>query len=80
MMGKTRWNGAKGFEYLDLHRRIGDVVLAPHHIAHAEIDVVQNRGQRVEKGAVGPHQDGIGEAGRVHCCGPRTPSSHATRR
>jgi hypothetical protein len=39
-------------EELDLHRRVGDVILAPDDVGHAERGVVRHRGQGVKVGAV----------------------------
>ena len=51
-MAETRRRPGERLENLDLRGRVGDVILAANHMRHPEIDVVNHRGQRVEKGAV----------------------------
>ena len=51
-MRKKRNRRAERLENLDLHRRVGDVILAADDVRHCEIDIVNHRGQRVEKPAV----------------------------
>ena len=63
---EDRRRAPEGLEDLDLHRRVGDVVLAADHVGDAEVDVVDDRGQRVEVGAVLAHQHRVGQRGAIH--------------
>ena len=64
-MAKSRNRATQRLENLDLHRRIGDVVFAPDHIGHSELDVVDDRGERIEIAAVLAPQHRIGNRGAV---------------
>ena len=59
-MAEARRRAGERLENLDLHRSVGDVILATDDMRHAEIDVVDHRGQRVEIGFVLAAQDRIG--------------------
>ena len=56
---------AERLEQLDLHGRVGDVVLAANHMGDAELDVVDHRGQRVEVGPVLAAQDRVGQRAAI---------------
>ena len=45
----------------ELHSGIGDMILSANDVRHAEIDVVNHRGQRVEIGSILAAEDRIGE-------------------
>jgi hypothetical protein len=61
VVAKARGCTCESLEYLDLHGGVGDVVLATNDVGHAEIDVVDHRGQRVEITFILTAQDGVGE-------------------
>jgi len=56
---------AQRVEHLDLHRSIGDMILAAHDMGDPHVDIVDRRGQHIEPAAVFPPDDGIGEQRRV---------------
>ena len=56
---------AQDLEELELHRRIGDMVLAPDHMGDAQLDVVHDGGERVEPAAILAHEHGVGEGGAI---------------
>ena len=62
---KTGAARAERLEDLDLHRRVGDVVLAADHVRDGEVDVVDDRRQRVEIGAVLAHQHRVRERAAI---------------
>ena len=64
-MGEGRRLVAQRLEQLDLHSRVGDVVLAADHVADMEVGVVDDAGEGVEEGAVGADDDGIGQRADV---------------
>ena len=66
VVGEDRHARAQSLEDLDLHRRVGDVVLAPDHVGDPEVDIVDHGRQRVEIGAVLAHQHRIGERAAIH--------------
>ena len=57
---------AQYFKQLELHRRIGDMVLAPDHMGDAQFDVIDHGGERVEPTAIFAHQHRIGERGAIN--------------
>ena len=65
VMGKLRHGRAEQFEQLDLYGRIGDVILAADDMGHRHIDIIDDRRQRVEIGAIGAHQHRIGQRGAI---------------
>ena len=60
-MGECRHRAVERLPKLDLHRRIGDMVLTPDHVGDAEFDIVHDRRQGIEDAAVLPDQDGVAE-------------------
>src|SRR5579871_2068232 len=64
-MCELRHRRPERFEYLDLHRRVGDMILAADDMRHRKIDIVDDRGQRVEKPAVLADQYRVGEGGGI---------------
>ena len=61
VVAEARRCARERLENLDLHGGIGDVILAANDMRHAEIDVVDHRGQRVEIGSILAAEDRIGE-------------------
>ena len=64
-MAEDRRRAAERLEDLDLHRRVGDVVLAADDMGDAKVDVVDDGRQGVEIGAVLAPQHRIGQRGAV---------------
>ena len=64
-VSEARHRGAQRLKQLDLDRGVGDVVLAPDDVGDRQVDVVDHSGQRVDRPAVGPEEDRIGEVGRL---------------
>ena len=64
-MTEARRRSGERLENLDLHGGVGDVILAANDMRHAEIDVVDHRGQRVEIGPVLAAQNGVGQRGAI---------------
>ena len=60
-MAETGRSARECLENLNLHRGVGDMILAPDDVGDAEVDVVDHRGQRIEVGAVLPAEDRIGQ-------------------
>lgn len=60
-MGEDGRARAERLEQLDLHRRVGDVVLAAQDEGDTEVDVVDDAGEGVEVGAVLADQHGVRE-------------------
>ena len=68
-VAEPRRRGAEGLEDLRLRAGVGDVVGAADDVGDAELDVVDDRRQRVEIAAVRAHEDGIALAGLVDMLG-----------
>ena len=60
-MAEPGRGAGKRFENLDLHRRVGDMILAADDMRDAKVDVVDHRGKGVEIGSVLAPQHRIGE-------------------
>ncbi len=65
VMPEARRGARERLEYLDLHRGVGDVVLAANDVSHSELDIVDHRRERVEIAPVLAPQDRIGQRGAV---------------
>src|ERR1700730_4702542 len=65
MMREARRLGAEGFENFDLCRSIGEMVLAADDVSDTHLDVVDDRGERIEPSAIGAAGDRIGERGGI---------------
>ena len=59
MMPERRRFGVQRFENLDLHARVGDMILPAHDMRHGELDVVDNARKGVEKRPVRADQDRV---------------------
>ena len=60
-MRKFRGLRAKRVEHLDLHRGIGDMVLAAHDMGNPHLDIVDRRRQHIEPAAVFAQDDRVGQ-------------------
>ncbi len=69
-MGKDRHGRAEGRKDLDLDRGVGHVVLAPDHVGHAGLGVVDHGRQGVEVAAVLADQHRVGQAVGLDVAGP----------
>jgi hypothetical protein len=58
--------GTKRLEQLNLRCRVGDVILAAHHMGDAEVDIVDDARQRVEIGTIGADQHRVRQRGCIH--------------
>ncbi len=66
VMGELRrGRRAQRPEQLDLHRRVGDMVLAADDVGDARVEIVHDRGQGIKIGAVLAHQNRIGQRGAI---------------
>ena len=65
MVGEFRHRAAKRLDDLDLRRGVGHMVRATHHVGNPVVDVVADRGQRIEKLPVAADQHRVRYAGRV---------------
>ena len=65
VVAEVRRLGAERLEQRDLHAGVGDVVVAADDMGDAHVDVVDDRRQRIEIGAVLAHKDRIGQRGEV---------------
>ena len=65
VVAEGRRLGAERLEQRDLHAGIGDMVVAADDMGDAQVDVVDDRRQRVEIGAVLAHQHRVGQRGEV---------------
>ena len=70
VMGIGRNGAAQRPGDFDLHRRIHHMVLAADHMGDAELDVIDDRRQRVEIAAILADQHRIGQGRRIDMLGP----------
>ena len=79
VVGEARHGAAERLRQLDLHRGVGDMVLPADHVGDPEVEVIDDRGQRVEEAAVLAHQHGVAQrravdaAGAAHAVVPGPP-------
>ena len=64
-MGEARQGGAERQEDLDLHSRVGDMILTTDHLADAELGIVDHTREGVERLAILADEHGIRKRGRV---------------
>ena len=64
-MGKHRGGRPQSAKNIDLHAGIGDVILAPDHMRDAEVDVIDNAAQRIEKLPILLQQHGVRQRGQI---------------
>ncbi len=62
---ELRDRAAQSLDDLDLGAGIGDVVLAADDVGDAQVDVVDDRGERIEIAAIGADQHRIGHGGGI---------------
>ena len=60
-MAKVGHSSGESLKNLNLHRRVGDVILAADDMGDAELGVVDHRGECIEIGPVLAPEDRIGQ-------------------
>ena len=65
LVRECRRLGAQSLEHLNLHRGIGDMILAAHHMGDAHVDIVDRGGQHVEPAAILAPDHRIGQERRI---------------
>ena len=60
-MAEYRNRTAQRLEYLDLHGGIGDMVFAANDVADGKVEIVDHRGQHIDRHTVRTDEDGIAQ-------------------